>query len=44
MGLNGLEYSYQDEMRGTPGVRFVERDILGTDVRIVGQVREPVPG
>ena len=44
MGLNGLEYSYQDEMRGTPGLRFVERDILGTDVRTVGPVREPVPG
>ena len=44
VGLNGLEYSYQDEMRGTPGLRFVERDILGTDVRVVGPVREPVPG
>jgi penicillin-binding protein 2 len=44
VGLNGLEYSYQDELRGTPGLRFVERDILGTDVRVVGPVREPVPG
>jgi len=44
VGLNGLEFSYQDEMRGTPGRRFVERDILGTDVRTVGQVRDPVPG
>jgi cell division protein FtsI/penicillin-binding protein 2 len=35
VGLNGLEFSYQDELRGTPGVRFVERDILGTDVRTV---------
>jgi penicillin-binding protein 2 len=44
VGLNGLEYSYQDQLRGTPGLRFVERDILGTDVRVVGPVREPVPG
>ena len=44
VGLNGLEYSYQDELRGTPGVRFVERDILGTDMRIVGDVLDPVPG
>ncbi|MBP8291168.1 MAG: penicillin-binding protein 2 [Caldilineaceae bacterium] len=44
VGLNGLEYSYQDELRGSPGVRFVERDILGTDVRIVGDVLDPVPG
>jgi len=44
VGLNGLEYTYQDELRGSPGVRFVERDILGTDVRIVGDVLDPVPG
>jgi cell division protein FtsI/penicillin-binding protein 2 len=44
VGLNGLEYSYQDELRGVPGVRFVERDILGTDMRIVGDVLDPVPG
>ncbi len=44
VGLNGLEYSYQDQLRGTPGLRFVERDILGTDIRVVGPVREPVPG
>jgi penicillin-binding protein 2 len=44
VGLNGLEYSYQEQLRGTPGLRFVERDILGTDVRVVGPVREPVPG
>ncbi len=44
VGLNGLEYSYQEQLRGTPGLRFVERDILGTDVRTVGPVREPVPG
>ena len=44
VGLNGLEYSYQDELRGAPGLRFVERDILGTDVRAVGPVRDAVPG
>jgi penicillin-binding protein 2 len=44
VGLNGLEYSYQEQLRGRPGLRFVERDILGTDVRVVGPVREPVPG
>lgn len=44
VGLNGLEFSYQDELRGKPGVRFVERDILGADVRTVGSVLEPVPG
>lgn len=44
VGLNGLEYSYQDDMRGRPGVRYVERDIVGTNVRTVGNVVDPVPG
>ena len=44
VGLNGLEFSYQDELRGEPGVRFSERDIVGVDVRTVGDVVEPVPG
>ena len=44
VGLNGLEYSYQQELRGTPGVRFVERDIVGSDIRTVGQQLDPVPG
>ncbi|MCC9078307.1 penicillin-binding protein 2 [Litorilinea aerophila] len=44
VGLNGLEYSYQQELRGIPGYRNVEVDILGREVRTVGQVLEPVPG
>jgi cell division protein FtsI/penicillin-binding protein 2 len=44
VGLNGLEFTYQEELRGKPGVRNSERDILGTDMRTVGPVVEPVPG
>ncbi|MBK8050139.1 MAG: penicillin-binding protein 2 [Anaerolineales bacterium] len=44
VGLNGLEYSYQSELRGTPGVKYVERDIQGKDMNVVGQAVEPVPG
>ncbi|BAL98853.1 MULTISPECIES: penicillin-binding protein 2 [Caldilinea] len=44
VGLNGLEYTYQTELRGTPGVRYSERNILGIDVRTIGPVVEPVPG
>ena len=44
VGLNGLEFAYQEELRGKPGVRNSERDILGVDVRTVGPVMEPVPG
>ncbi len=44
VGLNGLEYSYQRELRGIPGYKNVEVDILGREMRTVGEVAEPVPG
>ena len=44
VGLNGLEFSYQTELRGLPGYKNVEVDILGREMRTVGQVIEPVPG
>lgn len=44
VGLNGLEYTYQDALRGTPGRRLVEVDILGRESRTVNVVREPEPG
>lgn len=44
VGLNGLEYSYQRELRGIPGYKNVEVDILGREIRTVGEVAEAVPG
>ena len=44
VGLNGVEYSYQTELRGRPGYRNIEVDILGREMRTVGEVIEPVPG
>ncbi len=44
VGLNGLEYSYQRELRGIPGYKNVEVDILGREMRTVGEVAESVPG
>lgn len=44
VGLSGLEYSYQKELRGSPGYKNIEVDILGREQRTVGQVAEPVPG
>jgi penicillin-binding protein 2 len=44
VGLNGLEYTYQDSLRGMPGRRLVEVDILGRESRTVNVVREPEPG
>lgn len=44
VGLNGLEYTYQRELRGIPGYKQTEVDILGREIRTVGEVAEPVPG
>jgi penicillin-binding protein 2 len=44
VGLNGLEYSYQRELRGIPGYKNIEVDILGREIRTVGEVAEAVPG
>ena len=44
VGLNGLEYTYQDSLRGMPGKRLVEVDILGRKSRTVNIDREPAPG
>lgn len=44
VGYSGLEYSYQTELRGVPGYKYVEKDILGREMRTVGEVLDPVPG
>ena len=44
VGLNGLEFSFQEDLRGRPGVRYQERNISGEDQRTVGPVIDPVPG
>ncbi len=44
VGLNGLEYTYQDMVRGRPGRKVLEVDILGRENRTAGRVIEPVPG
>jgi penicillin-binding protein 2 len=43
VGISGLEASYQDQLRGMPGYRNVEIDIVGREVRTLDQ-RDPVPG
>ncbi len=44
VGLNGLEYSYQTELRGIPGFKYTEVDILGREMRTVGTPVEPKSG
>jgi penicillin-binding protein 2 len=40
VGLSGLEYSYQTELRGLPGYEQIEVDILGKRIRTVSTTVE----
>jgi penicillin-binding protein 2 len=44
IGLAGLEYSYEDELRGTKGRKTIEVDVAGREVRTVGQPVPPASG
>lgn len=44
IGLAGLEYSYEQELRGRKGQETIEVDVAGRKVRTVGQPVLPQPG
>ncbi|RME44988.1 MAG: penicillin-binding protein 2 [Chloroflexi bacterium] len=44
IGLAGIEYTFEDALRGDKGQRFIEVDVLGRIVRTIGDPVEPVPG
>jgi penicillin-binding protein 2 len=44
VGLSGLEYSYQTELRGLPGYEQIEVDILGKRIRTVSTTVEAQTG
>ena len=44
IGLSGIEASYQDNLRGNPGLRTIEVDIFGQERRTVGDIQEAIPG
>lgn len=44
IGYAGVEASLEEWLRGAPGERYQEEDILGRLVRVVGQEMPPVPG
>jgi penicillin-binding protein 2 len=44
VGQVGLEYAYEQEMRGKKGLKHVEVDALGREVRTVGDLVPPTPG
>lgn len=43
IGKSGLEFQYEDDLRGTPGSREVEVDAVGRVVRVLAE-KPPVPG
>lgn len=44
VGLSGLEFSYQEQLRGTPGLRNQVVDILGREQGVIGDETQPVAG
>ena len=44
VGLTGLEYAYEDELRGTSGRQTIEVDVNGRKVRTVGDIEPSQPG
>ena len=43
-GLTGLEYSYENVLRGRKGYKTVEVNVTGEEIRTIGAIEEPVPG
>jgi penicillin-binding protein 2 len=44
VGLAGVEYTFEDRLKGLKGQKYVEVDVAGREVRTVGEVREPEAG
>jgi penicillin-binding protein 2 len=44
VGYSGVESSFEEWLRGEPGQRYQEEDILGRVVRVLGEEQAPVPG
>jgi penicillin-binding protein 2 len=44
IGLVGVEYAFEEVLRGEKGQRFVEVDVLGRVLRTIGQPLPPIPG
>lgn len=38
VGKSGVEYSYESTLRGTPGVKEVEADATGREIRTLGEI------
>ncbi|MGF1507001.1 MAG: penicillin-binding protein 2 [Anaerolineae bacterium] len=44
IGYDGIEFVFNEQLAGSPGLRLVERDVAGQIIRTVGETVEPEPG
>ena len=44
VGLAGVEYTFEEELRGQKGQKYIEVDVAGREVRTVGVAQEASPG
>jgi penicillin-binding protein 2 len=44
VGMAGVEYTYEDVLRGQKGERLIEEDVLGRVIRVVEERAAPMPG
>ena len=44
VGLTGIEYSFEEELRGIRGQKLVEVDVAGREIRAVGEPEQAIPG
>ena len=44
VGLTGVEFTFEQELRGSKGYKYVEVDVAGREVRSVGDPHPPTPG
>lgn len=44
VGLTGVEYSFESDMRGQDGQKLIEVDVAGREVRTVGKSRPAISG
>ena len=44
VGLAGVEYTFEEELRGQDGQKLVEVDVDGREVRIAGEPQPAIPG
>jgi penicillin-binding protein 2 len=44
VGLTGIEYTDESFLRGVKGSKYIEEDVAGREVRVVGQPEPPLAG